>query len=819
MIEKNTPPALGALPSPNAAGDPADTGSDTGSDIAVQIELAPDAMQMEEAAAMGLLQSILPAPPPFDANLAEFVEETDLNRVAGDLIADFEQDLRSRHEWERVYRDGLELLGFNYEQRTQPWEGACGAFYPLLGEAAVKFQSEAIAATFPAAGPVRTAIIGQETRDLHRTAKRVAEDMNYRLTEQMDEYRTEHERLLWSLALAGSAFKKMYYDSTLGRPVALFVPVEDMIVPYGTTSLLTAERITHRMRKTHTSLRKLQLQGFYRDIEIDEPTLAVVSADTVEEKKAQAHGFDAVADNRHILLEIHATFVLPGFDEEGTPGSPYVITVEQRSGKVLAVRRNWLPDDQLKLPRQHFVDYCYVPGFGFYGFGLIHMIGGFAKAGTSLLRQLVDAGTLSNLPGGFKTRGMRIKGDDTPIEPGEWRDVDIPSGVLRDNIVPLPYKEPSQVLAGLLDRIVNEARRLAATADPQFSDISANTPVGTTLAVLERTLKVMSAIHARLHNSMRKELRLLKALIREYLPPAYEYQPDDGEPGVKQADYDAVEVLPVSDPNASTLAQRVVQYQAVLQLAQTAPQLYDLPQLHRQMLDVMEVDGVDALLPNQQAMPPMDPVTENMSIMTGKPVRAHLHQDHEAHLAVHMAAAQDPLIQAQLSQQPNAQMVQAAFLAHINEHMAFAYRKRMEQQMGVTLPPPEQALPPEIEVQLSAAMAEGAQRVLQQSQAQQQAQQAQEAAQDPMVQLELREQARKEAKDQMDAQLRQEEIASRERQTAATNAARLMESQAELASRERGDTRAIAADMAAERLKAQQQAQQQFLSNRPLRSE
>jgi len=806
MIDSNLPPPPG-IP---GAGMPPDAAE-------LVIDIAPDAMELEEAQALLALTGAQAEPPiPFDANLAEFMEEDELAELAGELTAAFDNDLLSRKDWEQTYIDGLELLGFRYEEKDSPWKGASGVFYPLLGEAVIKFQSEAITETFPAAGPVRTTIIGQETPEKHKTAKRVQEDMNYRLTEVMDEYRTEHERMLWSLALAGSAFKKVYYDPTLGRQVSLFVPAEDLVVPYGTTSFLNAERATHVMRKTNTELRKLQLTGFYRDVPIDAP---VSSVEDVTSKKDEAHGVTGTLDDRHKLLEIHAMVRIEGFDgiteeDDNLPGSPYIVTIDKGSGKVLSIRRNWLEGDSLRLPRQHFVDYTYITGFGFYGFGLIHLIGGFAKAGTSLLRQLVDAGTLSNLPGGFKTRGLRIKGDDVPIEPGEWRDVDIPSGVLRDNIVPLPYKEPSQVLAGLLDKIVNEARRLAATADMQFADISANTPVGTTLAVLERTLKVMSAIHARLHASLRRELKLLKGIIREYLPAEYPYAPDDAqEPGVKQADYDTVEVLPVSDPNASTLAQRVVQYQAILQLAQTAPQLYDMAFLHKQMLDVLGAENIEKLLPSAASQPPMDPVTENMNILMGKPVKAFLHQDHDAHLAVHMAASQDPRIMAQLQQQPNAQMVMGAFFAHVNEHMAHAYRRQIEQQLGVTLPPPEQPLPPEVEVRLSAAMAEGAQRLLQQNQAAAQQQQAAQQAQDPLVQLELREQERKENKDRTDAALKQKALAAEERIAAQTNAARIMESQAELASREKQNTEGIRRDMTKALIDAQTKAQ--IAANKP----
>jgi hypothetical protein len=752
----------------------------------------------------------MPAPPAFTDNLANVLEEGVLDELSGQLIADFNADIEARKAWSDTYIAGLELLGLKYEERTKPWEGACGVFYPLLGEAVVRFQSEAIMATFPAAGPVRTQIIGRETPQTLAASKRVQEDMNYRVTEVMEEYRSEHERMLWSLALAGSAFKKVYYDPTLGREVSLFIPAEDLVVPYGASTLRSAERVTHVMRKTKNELRKLQVGGFYRDIDLDEP---IGTLDGIEQKKADEQGMPDAMDSRHKLLEVHVDLVLKGIDDEEQPASPYVVTLDKESGKVLSVYRNWLEEDPLRLKRAHFVHYVYIPGFGFYGYGLIHLIGGFAKSGTSLLRQLVDAGTLANLPGGFKTKGLRIKGDDTPISPAEFRDVDVPSGVLRDNIMPLPYKEPSQVLAGLLDRIVAEARRFAATADMQISDISANTPVGTTLAVLERTLKVMSAVHARLHAALRQELKLLKALVRDYLPDAYGYQPDGADAQVKKADYDMVEVLPVSDPNASTMAQRVVQYQAVLQLAQQAPQIYDIPKLHRQMIDVLGIDNAEQLIPLSNQSTPQDPVTENMNMLIGKPVKAFLHQDHAAHLATHLAASKDPMIMGQLQQQPNAPMVQGAFFAHINEHMAMQYRKQIEQQLGVALPPPEQPLPPEIEVQLSALIAEGAQQLLQQNQAAAQQQQAQQQMQDPMLQLEMKDREieqmkvqQREAESQRRATIEREKIASDERQSAQTNAARLMESQAEAASRDQADTKKIRADMAKTMMTALAQA-------------
>lgn len=802
MIVNSVNPAPQGLPANGVLQDMPDMSGDDALEVIVLDEMG-----------MPPIMPAMPPPPAFDDNLAEVLEEGVLTEISGQLIDDFNADMQSRKEWVETYTEGLELLGLKYEKRTEPWDGACGVFYPLLGEAVVRFQAEAIMATFPAQGPVRTTIIGRETPEKLTVAKRVQEDMNYRITEIIEEYRAEHERMLWSLALAGSAFKKVYYDPTLGREVSQFVPAEDLVVPYGASTLRSAERITHVMRVTQNEMRKLQLGGFYRDVELGEPTNQL---EDVEKKKADEQGITHVVDNRHKLLEMHVDLVLKGIDNEEQPASPYVVTIDKESGEVLAIRRNWLEGDPLRLKRAHFVQYTYIPGFGFYGYGLIHLIGGFAKSGTSLLRQLVDAGTLSNLPGGFKTKGLRIKGDDTPISPAEFRDVDVPSGVLRDNIMPLPYKEPSQVLAGLLDKIVAEARRFAATADMQISDISANTPVGTTLAVLERTLKVMSAVHARLHASLRQELKLLKALIRDYLPDEYGYRPDGGEPQVKKSDYDAVEVLPVSDPNASTLAQRVVQYQAVLQLAQQAPQIYDLPKLHRQMIDVLGVDNAEQLIPLSEKSVPQDPVTENMNLLTGKPVKAFLHQDHAAHLATHLSASKDPMLLSQLQQQPNAQMIQGAFFAHINEHMAMQYRRQIEQQLGVTLPPPDQPLPPEIEVQLSGLIAEGAQRLLQQNQAAAQQQQAQQQMQDPMLQLEMKDRQLKEAEiqrkaqaDAIAAQIEREKIASDERQNAQTNAARIAESNAEAAYRDAADTKKLRADMVKMGLQLQAQAHAQ----------
>ena len=702
----------------------------------------------------------------FNANLAEFIDDDVLQSIAEDLIGDFDEDISSRKDWMQTYVDGLELLGMKIEERTEPWEGACGVYHPMLSEALVKFQSETMMATFPAAGPVKTQIIGKETPAKKESAQRVQDDMNYQLTDVMKEYRPEHERMLWGLGLAGNAFKKVYFDPGLDRQTSIFCPAEDIVVPYGASNLESAPRVTHVMRKTENELRKLQVAGFYRDIDLGTPDNVL---DEVEKKIAEKMGFRATSDNRFKLLEMNVDLDLEGYEHKDKKGEktgialPYVITIEKGTSNVLAIRRNWEPDDETHTKRQHFVHYGYVPGFGFYCFGLIHLIGAFAKSGTSLIRQLVDAGTLSNLPGGFKTRGMRIKGDDTPIAPGEWRDADVASGVLRDNLLPLPYKEPSQTLMTLLNQIVEEGRRFANAADLTLSDMSAQAPVGTTLAILERTLKNMSAIQARVHYSMKQELGLLKHIIAEYTPDDYDYQPSEGSRKAKKSDYDDVDVIPVSDPNASTMAQKIVQYQAVLQLAQGAPQLYNLPLLHRQMLEVLGIKDAQKLVPMDDDQKPTDPVTENQNVLKGKPVKAFLTQDHQAHIVVHMAAMQDPKIQALLQQNPMAQQMQQAMMAHINEHLGFEYRKQIEQQLGMQLPPQtdesgeEVQMSPEVEARLSPMLAQAAQQLLQKNQGEAQQQQAQQQAQDPIVQmqqqelqLKAQENQRKAAKDQAD---------------------------------------------------------------------
>ncbi len=711
----------------------------------------------------------------FNANLAEYISEGELTRLAGDLIGDFDSDIGSRKDSIQTYVDGLELLGLKIEERTEPWEGACGVYHPLMSEALVKFQAETMMSMFPAAGPVKTVIIGKETPEKKDSAERVQDDMNYQLTEAMPEFRPEHERMLWGLGLAGNAFKKVYFDPNLDRQVSMYVPAEDIVVPYGAADLASSERVTHVMRKTENDLKKLQAGGFYRDVDLGEPNNTL---DEVEKKIAEKLGFRASSDERYKLLEMHVDLDLEGYehkDEDGKPTGialPYVVTLEKGSNTILAIRRNWEPDDETYQKRQHFVHYGYIPGFGFYCFGLIHLIGAFAKSGTSLIRQLVDAGTLSNLPGGFKTRGLRVKGDDTPIAPGEFRDVDVPSGTMRDNILPLPYKEPSQTLMALLNQIVEEGRRFANTADLQISDMSSQAPVGTTLAILERTLKVMSAVQARIHFSMKQELKLLKHIIAAYTPDEYPYEPVEGSRFAKRSDYDNVDVIPVSDPNASTMAQKIVQYQAVLQLAQQAPQLYNLPLLHRQMLDVLGIKNAQKLIPMDEDQKPTDPVTENQNVLKGKPVKAFMYQDHQAHITVHMSAMQDPKIMQLLQNNPMAGALQQAMMAHINEHLGFEYRKQIELQLGMSLPPQQDEsgedvnMNPEVEARLAPMLAEAATRLLQQNQAQVAQQQAQQQAQDPIIQmqqqelqLKMQEQQRKEAKDMADIALKQEQLA------------------------------------------------------------
>jgi len=698
----------------------------------------------------------------FDANLAEALDEGMLTELATDLIGMVEADEESRKEWADTYVKGLEILGFKQEERSTPWEGACGVNSTVLAEAAIRFQAETMSETFPASGPVRVKVLGKETKEKLEAAERVKADMNYQLTETMVEYRPEHERMLYSLGLAGSAFKKVYYDPTIDRQVAIYIPAEDVIVPYGASNIESAERVTHVMRKTKNEVRKLQAAGFYIDVELGEPSPFHTD---IEEKKAEEGGYSITDDDRYSIYEIHADLLIEGVDDEDDLAKPYVVTIERGTSEILSIRRNWNEEDELMLKRQHFVHYVYVPGFGFYGLGLIHIVGGYARAGTSLIRQLVDAGTLSNLPGGLKSRGLRIKGDDSPISPGEWKDVDVPSGVIRDNIMPLPYKEPSQTLLQLLNQITTEGRRLGAISDMNISDMSANAPVGTTLALLERTLKPMAAVQARVHYAMKLEFKMLKAIMAEEAPTEYEYQPFRGEVSARQSDYALVDVIPVSDPNSSTMAQRVVQYQAVLQMSQQAPQIYNLPQLHRQMIEVLGVKNADKLVPTEDDAKPTDPVSENMNVLTGTPVKAFLIQDHEAHIVTHQSFMKDPMIAGAIGQNPQAQQMMAALNAHIAEHLGFRYRAQLQEKLGVELPPPNAELPEDIEVHLASLIAEGAKQLTAQHEQEAAQQAAQQQQQDPVFQmqqaeLQVKQQdvQRKMQKDQGDMQIKQGEL-------------------------------------------------------------
>ena len=724
----------------------------------------------------------------FDSNLAYQIEESQLQSMANQIYDDVDNDKNSRKDWEQAYVDGLKLLGLKYEDRTEPWDGACGVFHPMITEAVVRFQSETIMETFPAKGPVLTKILGKDTAEKIAAARRVQSDMNHQLTDVMVEYRPEHEKMLWSLPATGSAFKKVYFDPNIGRQVAVFIPAEDIILPYGTSDIQSCYRVTHVMRKTKNELIKLMQAGFYRDVELGEPGKDETDIQKAKDKET---GFSDVNDERYTLLECHIDLNIKGFEDKDKDGEetgialPYVVTILKDSQEVLAVRRNWKETDPLKLKRQHFVHYQYIPGFGAYGFGLFHLIGGYAKSATSLMRQLVDAGTLSNLPGGLKTRGLRIKGDDTPISPGEWRDVDVGSGVIRDNILPLPYKEPSQVLALLMDKIVEEGRRFAATNDMKISDMSAQAPVGTTLAILERQLKVMTAVQARVHYSLKQEFKLLKEIIADFADDSYSYEPDSGNPRARKSDFEMVDVIPVSDPNAATMSQRLVQYQAVIQLSQTAPQIYNLPQLHRGMLEVLGIKNAEKLVPMPEDQKPEDPVTENMNLMMGKPVKAFMYQDHEAHIQTHMAAMQDPLIMQLIGQNPNAQAIMAAAQAHIAEHVAFAYRVKMERQLGIQLPSMEEedreGLDPMTEKQLSMLMPQAAQAVLQESQQRAAQQQAEQRAQDPVLQLQMQEMQIKMQRLQLEQQKLQIEAASKADQT------RLQELKMQIEAAERAD--------------------------------
>jgi hypothetical protein len=733
----------------------------------------------------------------FDANLADFMDESALNTLGKELVDDFTKDIGDRKEWIQTYVDGLKLLGLKYEDRTEPWQGACGVFHPMLTESVVRFQSEGIMETFPAAGPVKTQILGDDTPAKEDAATRVREDMNYQLTEVMLEYRPEHEKLLWNLPIAGSAFKKVYYDPSLGRQVAMFIPAEDIVVPYGASNLERAERVTHVMRKTENEVLKLQEAGFYSDVDLGDPTYEL---DDIEKQKAEEMGMSAIQDDRFRILEMHVDLDLKGYEHKDKKGEktgialPYVVTVEKGTQKVLAIRRNWYEGDKLHMKRQHFVHYQYIPGFGFYGYGLIHLIGGYAKSATMLIRQLVDAGTLSNLPGGLKSRGLRIKGDDTPIAPGEFRDVDVPSGSIRDNILPLPYKEPSQVLYTLFQNIVQEGRQFASAGDMKVSDMSAQAPVGTTLAILERTLKVMGAVQARMHYSMRQEFRLLKAIIADYTPEEYDYDPIEGSRKAKKDDYDMVAVIPVSDPNAATMAQKIVQYQAALQLAQTAPQLYNLPLLHRQMIEVLGIKNAAKLVPVEDDATPIDPVQENQNALTGKPMKAFLEQDHQAHIAVHTSMMQNPKIMALVQQTPQGQAIMAAMMAHINEHLAFAYRTEVEKTIGLLLPTEKQEknMEPEVAAQVAQLAAQASMRMSQQAQAEAAQQQAMQQAQDPIVQMQQQELQIKMQELQLKAQKQQVDAAAKADQQRIEEAR--IAAQKEIAAMQVGATAAAARD-------------------------
>ena len=740
---------------------------------AIEIEIIdPEAVNIQAGDLEISIEKGEPSIDDFDANLAEYLPDGAMSMLVSDLASDIDNDKNSRKEWEKAYVTGLKLLGLQIEERTEPWDGASGVFHPMITEAVVRFQSETITETFPAQGPVRTKIMGKDTPEKKEAAQRVQDDMNFQLTEVMQEFRPEHERMLWSLPATGSAFKKVYFDPSIGRQTSIFIPAEDIYLPYGTSDIQSCYRVTHVMRKTKNEIMELQQAGFYCDVDIGNPDRAI---DEINKAKDKETGFADLNDERFTLCESHVKLCIKDDplcdkDDDGEPTGialPYVVTFIRGTNTVLAIRRNWNEEDDLHLKRQHFVHYQYIPGFGAYGFGLFHLIGGFANSATSLMRQLIDAGTLSNLPGGLKSRGLRIKGDDTPIAPGEFRDVDVGSGTIRDNILPLPYKEPSQVLMTLLGSIVEEGRRFAATADMKISDMGANAPVGSTLALLERQLKVMTAVQARVHFALKQELQLLAVIIRDYTDDEYTYEPD-GEKGprAKRGDYRHVDILPVSDPNAATLSQRVVQYQAVIQLAQSAPDIYDLPKLHRGMLDVLGIKNADKLVPMDEDQKPTDPVSENQNMLKGKPVKAFQHQDHQAHIQVHMSAMQDPIIMELIGQNPRAGAIQAAAMAHIAEHVGFGYRQKIEQQLGMPLPPEGEQLPPEIEIALSKMLAQASQQLLQQNQAQAAQQEIQKQAEDPVVQMQQKTLAIKEnevqikaQKNAVDAQIKGQELA------------------------------------------------------------
>jgi len=672
------------------------------------------------------------------ANLAEYIEPEVLDAIGADLVGMYNADKDSRSDWEESYVRGLDLLGLRFEDRTMPWAGACGVFHPMLSEAVVRFQAQTIQEIFPASGPAKTSIVGKLTDDKVKQAHRVQDYLNYLMTEKMSEYRSETEKLLFSLPIAGSAFRKVYYDSNLGRPCSMFVPAEDFVVSYGASDLKTCERATHVMKKTPNEIRKLQVSGFYRDVDLPTPTPDIGQIQE-EYNKLTGSNVNYEVDQRHTLLEMVVDYDLPGFEdtqggEQTGIALPYVITIDKGSRKILSIKRNWNEEDPQKLKVEHFIHYTYLPGLGFYGFGLVHMIGGLSKSATSLLRQLVDSGTLANLPGGLKARGLKIKGDDTPIMPGEFRDVDVPGGVIRDNITFMPYKEPSNVLYQLLGDIVQEGRRFASSADVKASDMNSQAPVGTTLAILEREMKVLSAVQARVHHSMGAELKILSRIVRDYGPMRYPYD-DSEEPLMAQDFDDRVDIIPVSDPNSGTMAQRIMQYQAALQLSATAPQMYDLPLLHRQMIEVLGIRDAENIIPTDKDIKPTDPVTENMMIMMGEPVKAFAYQDHEAHIQTHMAAMEDPKIVKMLSMAPDAKVKQAAMMAHIAEHVAFLYRQQIEKELGVELPPLNEPLPEDIELRLSKLVAPAAAQLTGKDKREMEAQRIQEQMQDPVIQL------------------------------------------------------------------------------------
>jgi hypothetical protein len=666
-------------------------------------------------------------------NLAEIMDERDLDELASDLVGQFQSDRLSRSDWEESYVRGLDLLGLKFEDRSTPWEGACGVFHPMLSEAVIRFQAQTIQEIYPARGPVKTSIVGPVDPDKVKQAGRVEGYLNYLITQKMKEYRTETEKMLFSLPIAGSAFRKVYYDPALGRPCAMFVPAEDFVVSYGASDLQTCERATHIMKRTPNEVRKLQVAGFYLDIDLP-PSAPDMSEIQQKYDRLTGDSESYENDSRHTLLEMHVDLDLVGFEDKDGIALPYVVTIDRSSRSILSVRRNWIEEDETKQRRDHYVHYQYLPGLGFYGFGLVHMIGGLSKSATSLLRQLIDAGTLANLPGGLKSRGLRIKGDDTPIMPGEFRDVDVPGGAIRDNISFLPYKEPSNVLYQLLGDIVNEGRRFASAADVKASDINGEAPVGTTLAVLEREMKVMSAVQARIHHSMNQELAILSDIVKDYGPSEYPYDEKLG-PIVREDFDDRVDIIPVSDPNAGTMAQRIMQYQAALQLAQQAPQMYDLPLLHRQMLEVLGIQDADKVVPLEDDIKPTDPISENMNIINGEPVKAFMYQDHEAHITAHMSLSENPDVMKVMEMSPAADAAMAAMASHIQEHVAFAYRAKIEKELGVNLPGPDEPLPEDIELRLSRLVAPAAQQLTGKAQAMAQAEQAAQEQEDPIVQM------------------------------------------------------------------------------------